>query len=81
MPKYTHIAVTQANRHLINANIKLVDENKDLKARISKALELIQDIEEKFSNQEFASIDKKLVDIDYVKTIEKTLQGKASEYF
>lgn len=81
MPKYTQIAVTQANRHLINANIKLVDENKDLKDRISKALELIQDIEEKFSNQEFAFIDKKLVDIDYVKTIEKILQGKASEYF
>ena len=75
MPRYRQIDNSQANRNLVNANIKLVDENKEIKDRINRALDLIQDIEEKFSNQEFIGIDKKLVDIDYVKKIEKILKG------
>ena len=81
MPRYRQIDNSQANRNLVNANIKLVDENKEIKDRINRALDLIQDIEEKFSNQEFIEIDKRLVDINYVKKIEQILKGTASGYF
>lgn len=75
MPRYRQIDNSQANRNLVNANIKLVDENKDIKDRVNRALDFIQDIEKKFYNQEFIGIDKKLVDIDYIKQLEKILKG------
>lgn len=74
MPRYRKIDNSQANRNLVNANIKLVDENKDLKYKINKAIEYINLIEEKFATKEFISIDKKLVDLEHVKEVKKILQ-------
>ena len=74
MPRYRKIDNSQANRNLVNANIKLVDENKDLKYKMNKAIEYINLIEEKFATEEFISIDKKLVDLEHIKEIKKILQ-------
>ena len=74
MPRYRKIDNSQANRNLVNANIKLVDENKDLKYKMNKAIEYINLIEEKFATKEFISIDKKLVDLEHIKEIKKILQ-------